>query len=287
MQGARGDVDVGDLLRSGLERGEWPAELLPRRNVLRGQRQRAGDRAVGQAARSGARELVEVGHHAACGARAEHVADRRRVQPQRVLGLAGRAVCAPPGQPARRPRDDHDRGAGAARDDSGRHQDPVGGRAAGHADLYAGDRAGPVGQAGRRGRDHGHHPRWLAHRGGEQGVTGRHAVQHRLLQVAVTPTDDGQHAEGQRGQGGHRSGPPADLGQRRGHGHHAELVPAEKGRQRERQQPRPAEFLPQRGVIGPRLSGRLGMVEHLGGGAGDRLLGLTEGEVHPDRHRSS
>jgi hypothetical protein len=133
----------------------------------------------------------------------------------------------------------------------------------------------------------GHHPRWLAHRGGEQGVTGRHAVQHRLLQVAVTPTDDGQHAEGQRGQGGHRSGPPADLGQRRGHGHHAELVPAEKGRQRERQQPRPAEFLPQRGVIGPRLSGRLGMVEHLGGDAGDRLLGLTEGEVHPDRHRSS
>ena len=43
VEGARGDVDVGDLHRDRLELGERPAELGPALDVVRGEVARAGD----------------------------------------------------------------------------------------------------------------------------------------------------------------------------------------------------------------------------------------------------
>jgi hypothetical protein len=48
--------------------------------------------------------------------------------------------------------------------------------------------------------------------------------------------------------------------------------------QRQAQQAGLAEFLPQRAVVG--VLRRRAAVQHVGGGCRDRLLGLTEGEIH-------
>ena len=47
VQDARGDVDIGDLLRHGLESGQRPAELLAGLHVRGRELQRARDRSVG------------------------------------------------------------------------------------------------------------------------------------------------------------------------------------------------------------------------------------------------
>src|SRR6516225_1295535 len=90
VQGAAGYGDVGDVLGNRLERGKRPAELLPRGHVFGGQRERAGHGTVGEAAGTGERQLVEIGHRAVIGAiGAEDRAGDHLVQAQRVLGRAG------------------------------------------------------------------------------------------------------------------------------------------------------------------------------------------------------
>ncbi len=59
--------------------------------MRRGERERGGQGPVGQAARSGQRELIKIRKDATAGVRAEDVGDRRLIQAQRVLGLAGGA----------------------------------------------------------------------------------------------------------------------------------------------------------------------------------------------------
>ena len=96
MQGPAHDGDVGDLLGDRLERGQRPAELLPGPHVRRGERERAGQGAVGQAGGPGQRELIEAGHRAVI---PEQVGDGRLIQVQRVLGPAGGAGGRPQPHP--------------------------------------------------------------------------------------------------------------------------------------------------------------------------------------------
>ena len=62
----------------------------------------------------------------------------------------------------------------------------------------------------------GHRIGGLAQRGGEQVLPVATPASSVLLQAAVAPADDGQHAGHHGGQGLHGRAPPADLGQQHG-----------------------------------------------------------------------
>ena len=261
------DVRVGDLLRDRLERGQRPAELLPGGHVIPGQRQRPGHRAVyeGTSPRHG--QLIQIPH--ALG-RPEHGFNRRLVHAHRELRLPARA--RRPRQPhPRRPRSHkHDPGASytmimasfwrylprTGHDHGSGHEQEE--RLVGVGDAY-------LGTSDFSFRDRGGWDNWgwvggLADGRGEGQLARRDSRQQLALKVGVAPAGHGQRAGHERGQGFNRirRGVLAHLGQEhRGLGH-AEFEQAGLG-----------ELLP--GI-------RPG--QHLGGQAGDRLLGLRQGEVH-------
>ena len=88
--GARGDVDVGDLLRDGLELRQRPAELPAVLDVGRGERAGPGDDPVAEEAEAGDRVLAQhvVRRSGHVGAEQVVGADPDAVQHQGVLGLA-------------------------------------------------------------------------------------------------------------------------------------------------------------------------------------------------------
>ncbi len=67
VQGAGGDVDVGDLLCDGLEGRERLAELMPLADVLRGEFGRPGEQSVGEGRHGGERDPVERHHGVGAG----------------------------------------------------------------------------------------------------------------------------------------------------------------------------------------------------------------------------
>ena len=234
VQRARGDVDVGDLLGHGLERRERPAELLPRPHVRGGQRERGRERAVGQAARPGHRELVQIGEPARP---SSPVTGRARARPAPrssrsvYSGAPGRAVRAPPGHA--RPDDLATiTTAVPPAGDAGRDQDPVGRRAVGHADLDSGDRARlaappawPWWRAARASRPRG--SRTAAVSTVSPDATPASSARCRSRSPHRTTGSTPRASVASAGTGG---GPPADLGQRQRHVQHPEPVPAQPGR---------------------------------------------------------
>ena len=143
VQGARGDVDVGDLLGHRLERGQRPAELLPGPDVRRwsGRARRPAAPSARQHAPASA-SRYEVRHVAAVQPGAEQMRDRR-LGPAAACTRARRpnSACAPRVTPGAAGSTSTTPVPPAA--EAGRHQDPARRRGVRHADLDPGHGAQP------------------------------------------------------------------------------------------------------------------------------------------------
>ena len=186
VEGARGDVDVGDLHRDGLELGQAAAELGPALDVRRGEVARSGDHAGGGQAQTGDVPLGEqldgaLPQQLGPGAVEDHRVPRdpcaRAGLEQRDTGIADVDE-----------RDD--RGLAVHRRDE-QVSRPV---CDGHVDLAAADLAVGV----RRRGSAADRPPGLAERRREQQLAAHDAGEQRLLLLVGAGPGDDQRAAAER-----------------------------------------------------------------------------------------